>query len=190
MAGFGKKLIRKCEFLKSFRNNWWGSIDKGERVCVKLRLSRKKRGELILHKMWKERYLIMLAFYLTLVDTPEDKDFLEYIYEEYRQFMFVVAKDVLDDESEAEDAVHEAFLRIIEVIDKLKEYDKDHLRASVLVTTKNVALNIAHRREKFEYVGLFNEETETNLCAVDDVNIEASVLKEIEFNEVLGYVRN
>ena len=131
----------------------------------------------------------MLAFYLTLVDTPEDKDFLEYVYEEYRQFMFAVAKDILKNDEESEDAVHEAFLRIIEVIDKLKEYDKDHLRASVLVITKNVALNIAHRREKFEYVGLFNEETETNLCAVDDVNIEASVLKKIEFNEVLGYVR-
>ena len=182
-------MIRKCEFLKSFRNNWWGSIDKGERVCVKLRLSRKKRGELILHKMWKERHLIMLAFYLTLVDTPEDKDFVEHMYTEYRQFMFLVAKDILKNDEEAEDAVHEAFLRIIEVIDKLRGYDKDHLQASLLVTVRNIALNVVRDEKRIEYVGIFNDETEAKFLGAEGPNVEMAVLNKIEFNEVLGYVR-
>ena len=55
----------------------------------------------------------MLTFYLSLIETEEDKSKFENIYETYRKVMFYTANQILKDEYLAEDAVHSAFLRIL-----------------------------------------------------------------------------
>ena len=54
----------------------------------------------------------MLTLYLTLLDDEEDKNLFENLYYSYRKQMITVAQSVLQDSSDAEDAVHEVFLRI------------------------------------------------------------------------------
>lgn len=51
----------------------------------------------------------MLQFYLSIVETEEDRQFVEYIYTEYKQLMFSTAMSVLHNSALAEDAVHETF---------------------------------------------------------------------------------
>ena len=54
----------------------------------------------------------MLNIFLSLIDSDEDKAKFSNLYEQYKNLMFYIARDILKDEHLAEDAVQEAFIRI------------------------------------------------------------------------------
>ena len=60
-----------------------------------------------------------MMIYLQMIDSPEDRSKFEQIYMEYRSMMFHIANRILTNEQDAEDAVHEAFLKIAENIEKI-----------------------------------------------------------------------
>lgn len=60
-----------------------------------------------------------MMIYLQTIETGEDKTKFEQIYAEYRGLMFHVAYEVLHNEENAEDATHQAFVRIAENIRKI-----------------------------------------------------------------------
>ena len=62
-----------------------------------------------------------MMIYLQMIDSPEDRSKFEQIYMEYRSMMFHIANRILTNEQDAEDAVHEAFLKIAENIAKIGE---------------------------------------------------------------------
>ena len=85
----------------------------------------------------------MLALYLAFLD-ENDKQLFERIYYTYRKQMLVVARTILQNESDSEDAVHEVFLKIATKhmgIIKSIELETD-IRNYLLKATKNTALNI------------------------------------------------
>ena len=51
---------------------------------------------------------------MMLIDSEEDRSKFEIIYKSYRNLMFYIAKIILGSDADAEDAVQEAFLRIID----------------------------------------------------------------------------
>ena len=51
-----------------------------------------------------------LLVYLQLIDSPEEQSRFEDLYITYRKLMFHVAKGILGNDQDAEDAVHDAFL--------------------------------------------------------------------------------
>ena len=53
-----------------------------------------------------------------MIETEEDKVKFEQIYETYRDLMFRVASQILRNDHDAEDAVHQAFVSIIRVLIK------------------------------------------------------------------------
>ena len=60
-----------------------------------------------------------MMIYLQTIETGEDKTKFEQIYAEYRRLMFHVAYEILHNEQNAEDATHQAFVRIAENIRKI-----------------------------------------------------------------------
>ena len=62
-----------------------------------------------------------MMIYLQMIDAPEDRSKFEQIYMEYRSMMFHIANRILTNEQDAEDAVHEAFLKIAENIEKIED---------------------------------------------------------------------
>ena len=60
----------------------------------------------------------MLMLYMSMLDTQEEKSKFEEIYIQYRKLMFVCAKSILKDDALAEDAVHNAFIKIIRHLQK------------------------------------------------------------------------
>lgn len=64
----------------------------------------------------------MLA-YLTLLDTQEGVSKFEQLYKTYKNRMYYIANSILKDSYLAEDAVHNAFLRIINNLEKIEDVD-------------------------------------------------------------------
>lgn len=92
----------------------------------------------------------MLATLLLALDTPEDKNRFEQLYMEYERLMFYVAKKRLGDDQLAEDAVNEAFIRIIKNFDKIDEIICPRTQKYVVVIIRNVCADIYASRHKLD----------------------------------------
>ena len=61
----------------------------------------------------------MLSLYLSLVDSPEEKDKVRALYEKYHDLMMSVAFKIFRNEHDAQDAVHQAFITLINNLNKI-----------------------------------------------------------------------
>jgi len=93
----------------------------------------------------------MLQFYLSLISSDEDKIFFEKIYNEYKETMMYVALKYLKTNDKAEDAVHDAFLKIIDNIEKISGNSCPQIKAFCVITCRNKAIDIARRSSKMVY---------------------------------------
>jgi len=56
-----------------------------------------------------------MLIYLQMIENEEEKLKFIQIYEKYKDLMFYVAKHILGNDADAEDAVHEAFLASLNI---------------------------------------------------------------------------
>lgn len=84
----------------------------------------------------------MLAFYLSELETKDDKEKFEQIYLSYGKEMFAIANRILRDRESAEDAVQDAFVRIMRNLDKIQDIYSKRTANYIRVIVKNRALQI------------------------------------------------
>lgn len=141
-------------------------------------------------KKFGEKRDKMLAFYLTLVDEPEDKSLVEKIYYDYRDHMFAAANGILQNEQDAEDAVHVAFVKIAQNIKMFRKYDEDHLKASVLAITRHRALNMLKKGSNVEIDSLDDEKSEAFRSAHDTQDIEQDFIDKLRYERLNRAIEN
>lgn len=90
----------------------------------------------------------MLLFYLSLIETEEDKSKFERLYYDYRKLMKHIATDMLRDEFLAEDAVHEAFIKLTRHISGVNEDDRHKTQAFIVIIIKSVCLDMLRKDKK------------------------------------------
>lgn len=107
----------------------------------------------------------MLLYYLSLVETEEDESKLSKIYYEYNKLMMYTALNVLKDPDLAQEAVNDAFIRIINNLHKIKMDEiYSHKTMSFLVKiVRNTSID------------KIKDENKHNNINFDDVN-EAAIL--------------
>ncbi len=92
----------------------------------------------------------MLVFYLSLIDDEGQRIQFEEIYTTYRLQMVQLAKSFLHNDPDAEDVVHDVFLRIatkhMKFIQSLD--NPEDIRNYLLKATKNTALNELKRKSR------------------------------------------
>ena len=86
-------------------------------------------------------------FYLMMIDTDESKRKFVVLYEKYRYLMMKVAYDVLGDNYLAEDAVHEAFIKVAKNMAKIGEADAQETKRYLITITKNATIDIYRKRK-------------------------------------------
>ncbi|MVB10008.1 hypothetical protein CAFE_06790 [Caprobacter fermentans] len=88
----------------------------------------------------------MLIFFLSMLETDEDKNKFTLLYEKYRKLLFYVANQILKDDYLSEDAVHQTFLKIIDNLEKISEVDchktKSYLHHILLSSATNIYYNL------------------------------------------------
>lgn len=83
----------------------------------------------------------MLVMYLSLLDTEEQRDKFEYIYNLYKGMMYNVAFSVAKDHFLAEDIVHETFLSLIRIIDDVRIDSQKETGKFLKIVTHNQAVD-------------------------------------------------
>lgn len=89
----------------------------------------------------------MLQFYLAALDSEDDKRKFESIYIRYRNLMYLICNRILHDDHLSEDAVHQAFLRILKNLDKIKVIDSLQSKNFVSLIAKNCAIDEYNKRK-------------------------------------------
>lgn len=128
--------------------------------------------------------------YILLIETEEDKSKFERIYNNYRQTMYYAAYHILKNEHTAEDIVHQAFLRVIDHLDKIDENNCHKTKAFLVVITEHLAIDYYRKQKRANIVSYEEMElyvADEQIEQDDDVNeiISAIELLPINYSSVL-----
>ena len=75
-------------------------------------------------------------------------EIFEKMYVSYAKLLFYIANDILKDEMTAEDAVHDAFVRIAKNIDKFKGFDEVRQKRLACIIVRNLSIDIYRKRQR------------------------------------------
>lgn len=132
----------------------------------------------------------MLALYMSFIDDESQRRLFEEIYLNYRKQMLLVARSVLGSDTDAEDVVHDVFLKIAKKhmsrISKIK--NSIDLRNYLLKATKHIALD--HLRKRRHEKAILDAVNENNLkkdAEVSDDELEAIASLDEIYREALYY---
>ena len=98
-----------------------------------------------------------MLVYLSMIDSPNDRYKFELIYQTYRQLMYHIANSILGDTRDSEDTVHEAFLKIMEHLDKIDDPQCPQTRAFIVTITENKAIDLYRKRKAHSVIPLEEE---------------------------------
>lgn len=129
----------------------------------------------------------MLAFYISLLDTEEQRDKFEYIYRRHHRFMYYVAYNIVHDSFVSEDIVHETFLRLIRIIDRVRTENEKELLAFLKVLTQHQAIDVLRKRGRYQSTDDISLEDPHSTCSH---NPETIAVDKIIFEEVFERIKS
>lgn len=96
----------------------------------------------------------MLIFFLSMLETDEDKNKFTLLYEKYRKLMFYIANQILKDDYLSEDAVEQTFVKIIENLDNISDVDCHKTKSYIVIMVRNCSINLYRQRKSHPTVSL------------------------------------
>lgn len=90
----------------------------------------------------------MLALYMSFIDDEDDQAKFEIIYHTYRKRMVLTADSVLHNKGDAEDAVHDTFIKIARNMKSIDDPKSNKTLSYVIKATKNNAINLLNKNER------------------------------------------
>ena len=118
-----------------------------------------------------------MIIYLQMLETPEEKSKFEQLYLEYKGLMFHVAYEILHNEQDAEDAVHQAFVKIAENIKQIDDPICPKTNSYVVTIVENKAIDQYRKQQKHQTVELIEEIQGTNAHYEGDNDLTKCILK-------------
>ena len=125
---------------------------------------------------------------ILLIEDDSDRAFMEKLYLDYSKLMYAVAFSRLGHQADAQDAVHDALLRLIDKISLLKEKNSHVLRRYIVVTTERVAINLAVKKGRHPSVAV--EENDWESLEDTEAQAEELAITNIEHEELLKAIRH
>lgn len=118
-----------------------------------------------------------MMIYLQMIDTPEDRSKFEFLYMEYCGLMFHVANKILHNEQDAEDTVHQAFLKVAENIEKIGDPKCPKTQGYIVTIAENKAIDLYRRRQKRQVVELSDDLPGVTAIYEGENTLAACILK-------------
>lgn len=124
----------------------------------------------------------MLGLYLAMLDTPEEKSKFEILYKEYRNTMYNHAYGILKDSYLAEDAVHNAFLKLTKNLEKINEIKCKETRNYLVILVRGAAINIYNQNKKIVPIDQLDD--------TDTLDLPEMIEKRLERKRVFKIISN
>lgn len=90
----------------------------------------------------------MLLMIVSMVDSPEDKIKVEMLYNKYDRLMYYTAGKILSQHEDIEDAVMEAWVRIIRNLDKISDISSPKTLSYTVIIVERTSIDIYNKKYK------------------------------------------
>ncbi len=117
-----------------------------------------------------------MFIYLNMIQSEEDKNKFEEIYNTYRQTMFYLANRIVRDQYLAEDIVHQAFLKIMDNLDKINEINCHKTNGFIVVIVENLSIDFYRKRKRENNLSF----DEVEIYIEDEKNHDSSMMNGVE----------
>ncbi len=119
-----------------------------------------------------------------VLDSEKNEKFKQ-IYEQYGRLMKYIAIKTIGSQTLAEDAVQNAFIKILRFIDKIEDINSPKCRAFVVLATENCCKDIKkiEIRQKIKQIKLFSQGEKSNGFDYESVEAKDFALKINEIPE-------
>lgn len=125
------------------------------------------------------------------LENEEQRSFVEELYNKYQQRILNVCMKVLKNPDDANDAVEDTFVRIMENVEKFMEIDEDNIYGFLAISAKHIACDIYRkktRRSQNETSSTYfeSDDFDGNVLDLKDesINIEQALIDKEFINEV------
>lgn len=83
-----------------------------------------------------------MFIYLAMIEDPAERSLFEKVYLKYRNLMFYIANGILKNDQLAEDAVHNAFLKILKHMDAISDPDSTRTKNFLALVCERTAIDM------------------------------------------------
>lgn len=90
----------------------------------------------------------MIPLFILAIEDDADRAFMINLYEQCQKAMYYQALDILHDHGEAEDAVHDALIKLMDRISALRTLPKSQILPYAIASTKTTAIDRWRSRSK------------------------------------------
>jgi len=126
----------------------------------------------------------MLAFYLAIIDTQEDRDLFTSLYKQYKGFIYSIANKILEDHHSSENIVHDTFIRMIDNLEKFNLKNGHKTKTLIGIIADGLAKNEYNRRKR---VSSLEEESDEMLA--DSTCTDEAVIQADQYEIMLGVLK-
>ncbi len=126
----------------------------------------------------------MLFIYLSLLNTPEEREYFTDLYNTYRDMMMYIARQRLK-EQDAEDAMHNAFMRLASRKNSVLDIPAASARSYLAAAVKNACVDILRKYhpvtpiEEAEAIPDYKPEPDKVLLQKSDVSNMVAVINQL-----------
>lgn len=131
------------------------------------------------------RYMILPM--IMAIECEEERSFVEDLYNQYHPKMLAICMSILKNAADAEDAVTDTFMRIIDNLEKFTQMEQEKLPGLIAICTKNTALNLYKKKSRQnarEVSSTLYDDEEENIT-IDFADPDASVEQAVLDNEFI-----
>lgn len=125
----------------------------------------------------------MLSLYLSLLEDHNCDNKLIEIYNNYKNWMLMVAYSFLEDQELSKDAIHDVFLNLVKKIRTIPDENMNVTKAYLYIAIKHACIDIIKRRKSNI---TFNIDDQFNLH--NNTNIEKEIETKYLYDKVLEYI--
>ena len=134
----------------------------------------------------------MLTLFFIYIDNEDDKKLFERLFYDYRKQMTSLAISIVHNEADAEDIVHDVFLRIaIRHMDIIRKINCSRdMRNYLLKATKNTALNLMVKRKQVNVsIDTINENALNGIVDYSDDTFMEFICNRNDYEQVVNAIR-
>lgn len=110
----------------------------------------------------------MLSIFLAHIDALETSKF-ERLYLNYKDVMYNLAYQILEDKYLAEDAVHNAFMSLTKYMYMIDDPESDRSRNLMFIIARQAAIKIYNQNKSIVNINELSDEIQ------DDINVESDI---------------
>jgi len=120
------------------------------------------------------------------IGNEDDRSFMETLYEDYSEKMYLIALNILNNHHDAQDCVHNTIARIIDSIERYKQAQQGkYLIKLIVIATRNNAINMYNeiKRRNKSVVSTTMYDDETDNWEIMDIPDDTNDVQRLVINE-------